>query len=425
MEGMEGWIARFHPLAEANNLPGHQPGDEICFIRRRSGERWAESTDSDFFTWCNFNDDGTRRAEAVCITEGQNGYDNNPFYSPDPSFPGLQLHGTEPALRLIAIGSCCMTAESPSKTRELTVGLDQNANHGHWRDDSQSIIFMSEYRGRSTNSSALSLDDSQPQQLTQGPYNWDIVQELAGDRMLVTRTSVLRPAELHLLNLTDQSDVQVTGVNDEIFATLDMPTVKERWVPGNRRQVHPMLGDLSARFRRIQTYPMLTYCQGGPQGQIGQWFSYRWNFHLMAAHGGYVVLAPNRRGLPGFGREWNDQISGDWGGQAMQDLLSATDDMLKEPYVDRDKLAAIGAGFGGYTVYWMMGNHQDRFATMIAHCGVFNLESMYGSTEELFFVNWDMGGPYWRSPEIQKEYNQFSPHRFVQNWKTPLLGISR
>ena len=142
----------------------------------------------------------------------------------------------------------------------------------------------------------------------------------------------------------------------------------------------------------------------------------------MAANG-YVIVAPNRRGLPGFGREWNDQISGDWGGQAMKDILSATDDMTKESYVDKDRVAAIGASYGGYSVYWLMGNHVDRFCSMIAHCGVFNLESMYGSTEELFFVNWDLGGPYWKSDKALEGYQKFSPHRFIANWKTPLLVI--
>jgi len=167
---------------------------------------------------------------------------------------------------------------------------------------------------------------------------------------------------------------------------------------------------------------MLTYCQGGPQGQIGQWFSYRWNFHMMASHG-YVVLAVNRRGMPGFGRKWNDDISGDWGGQAMQDVLASTDAMIADPTIDRSRVAAIGASFGGYTVYWLMGNDASRFCSMIAHCGVFNLESMYGSTEELFFVNWDLGGPYWASEAVGNAYAKFSPHKFVGKWKTPLLVI--
>ena len=142
----------------------------------------------------------------------------------------------------------------------------------------------------------------------------------------------------------------------------------------------------------------------------------------MAANG-YVIVAPNRRGLPGFGRRWNDEISGDWGGQAMQDILAATDDMMLEPYVDTQRMAAVGASFGGYTVYWLMGHHRDRFACMIAHCGVYNLESMYGSTEEIWFPKWDIGGAYWESPEVQRVYDRFSPHRFVKNWRTPLLVV--
>ncbi|MCA8955862.1 MAG: S9 family peptidase, partial [Planctomycetes bacterium] len=175
-------------------------------------------------------------------------------------------------------------------------------------------------------------------------------------------------------------------------------------------------------FDKTKRYPMLLYCQGGPQSQVGQWFSFRWNFHLMAANG-YVVLAVNRRGLPGFGQAWNDQISRDWGGQAMQDLLSATDAMCNEPFIDRERLGAVGASFGGYTIYWLMGNGGDRFKAMVAHCGVFNLESMYLSTEELFFPDWDLGGPFWRSPEVAKDYQRFSPHRFLGRWKTPLLVV--
>ena len=153
---------------------------------------------------------------------------------------------------------------------------------------------------------------------------------------------------------------------------------------------------------------MITYCQGGPQGQVGQWFSYRWNFHLMAARG-YVVVAPNRRGLPGFGGSWNDQISGDWGGQAMRDILAATDAMMLEPCIDTRRMAAVGASFGGYTVYWLMGHHRDRFCCMAAHCGVFNLESMYGATEEIWFPNWDLGGPYWKDAATDAVMRGFHP----------------
>ena len=213
-------------------------------------------------------------------------------------------------------------------------------------------------------------------------------------------------------------------IRDRIYENLELPKIEERWVDAtDGKKIHCWVIHLPGFDAESERkWPLLTYCQGGPQGQIGQWFSYRWNFHLMAAKG-YVIMAPNRRGLPGFGRQWNDQISGDWGGQAMKDLLSATDNMIAEPYIDGKRVGAIGASFGGYTVYWMMGNHNKRFCTMIAHCGVFNLESMYGSTEELFFVDWDLGGPYWESDEVKKEYDQFSPNRFIGKWDTPLLVI--
>jgi len=214
----------------------------------------------------------------------------------------------------------------------------------------------------------------------------------------------------------------LTDLNGEIYTKLQQPKLEERWVPStDGKKIHCWV-IYPPGFDPAKKYPLVTYCQGGPQGQIGQWFSYRWNFHLMAA-AGYVIVAPNRRGLPGFGREWNDQISQDWGGQAMQDILSTTDSMLTESFVDKDRVAAIGASFGGYTVYWLMGNHEGRFATMIAHAGLFNLESFYGSTEELFFANWDIGGAYWESAERQKSYDFHSPHRYVDNWRTPLMVI--
>jgi dipeptidyl aminopeptidase/acylaminoacyl peptidase len=231
-----------------------------------------------------------------------------------------------------------------------------------------------------------------------------------------------RPRELAILSMDDAAVRMVTDVNADHYADLALPRVEERWVEAtDGKKIHCWV-IYPPDFDPEKKYPLLTYCQGGPQGQIGQWFSYRWNFHLMAAQG-YVVVAPNRRGLPGFGREWNDQISTDWGGQAMKDILSATDSMLAEPYVDEERVGAVGASFGGYTVYWLMGNGGERFSAMIAHCGVFNLESMYGSTEELFFVNHDLGGPYWKSQSIQDEYDRFSPHNYVGKWKTPLLVV--
>jgi len=175
-------------------------------------------------------------------------------------------------------------------------------------------------------------------------------------------------------------------------------------------------------FDPEKKYPTLLYAQGGPQGALSQFYSFRWNFQLMAANG-YIVVAPNRRGMPGHGVEWNEEISTDWGGQVMDDYLTAIDEMAKEPFVDNDRLGAVGASYGGYSVFYLAGIHENRFKTFISHDGVFDLRSMYGTTEELFFVNWDIGGPYWDKDNAaaQKSYDQWNPVNFVQNWDTPML----
>ncbi len=174
-------------------------------------------------------------------------------------------------------------------------------------------------------------------------------------------------------------------------------------------------------FNPNRKYPTLLYCQGGPQSQVSQFYSFRWNFQLMAAKG-YIVVAPNRRGLPGFGREWNEDISGDWGGQAMRDYLAAIDDVKKESFVDEAHLGCIGASYGGYSVYYLAGNHDKRFKTFISHCGLFDLENWYLTTEELFFANQDLGGPFWKE-ENKEAYEKFDPKDYVQNWDTPILVI--
>ncbi len=378
-------------------------------------QRWAESTDSDVYLAT-----VDAPAESKNVTDGMDGYDNDPAFSPDGkylAFHSMQQPGFESDRNRIMVYD-----RQSGAIHEATAGLDQTSHGATWLPDSSGMLFSSEHRG-TEQIFRVSVAGVDVAQLSRGRFNWHLIDIFPdGQRALVSFMDMLRPTELAVLSLADGESETITAINDDIYRELELPTITERWVPAtDGKKIHCWV-IRPPDFDAGKPWPMLTYCQGGPQGQIGQWFSYRWNFHLMAAQG-YVVLAPNRRGLPGFGREWNDQISRDWGGQAMQDLLSATDEMLAEPYIDRRRAAAIGASFGGYTVYWMMGNHADRFRCMIAHCGVFNLESMYGSTEELFFVNWDMGGPYWKSPELQKDYNRFSPHRFVRNWKTPLLVI--
>ena len=405
------------PFGGAEQFNWSGDGKEIAYSLKNV-ERWAESTNSDVY----ITDITKGHASAVNISADNPGYDNNPVYSPDGkyiAFSSMARDGFESDRNRIMLRD-----RASGQTRELTAGLDQTTHEATWMPDSKSMLFVSETKG--TNQIfKMDLDSKGAKQVSEGRYNWSLFDILPdGDHALVSKMNMLRPKEIAVINLNDATDKTVSKINDTIYESLELPTIEERWVDAtDGKKIHCWVilpPDFDANEKK--QWPMLTYCQGGPQGQIGQWLSYRWNFHLMASQG-YIVVAPNRRGLPGFGREWNDQISGDWGGQAMRDILSATDAMVNEPYVDEKKAAAIGASFGGYTVYWLMGNHNKRFQTMIAHCGVFNLESMYGATEELFFVNWDLGGPYWKSKDLQSKYNDFSPHRFVGNWETPLLVV--
>jgi dipeptidyl aminopeptidase/acylaminoacyl peptidase len=203
-----------------------------------------------------------------------------------------------------------------------------------------------------------------------------------------------------------------------------MGKVEERWIKTTDNKEMLVWIIYPPKFDPGKEYPALLYCQGGPQSAVSQFFSYRWNFQMMAAHD-YVIVAPNRRGLPTFGTEWNDQISGDYGGQNMKDYLSAIDAMKKEPFIDEDRLGAVGASYGGFSVFWLAGNHEKRFKVFISHCGIYNLESMYGATDESFFVNYDLGGAYWEKENqtAQKSYAT-SPHKFVQNWDTPILIVT-
>jgi dipeptidyl aminopeptidase/acylaminoacyl peptidase len=291
-----------------------------------------------------------------------------------------------------------------------------------WAPDSQSLFFAAPVAG-TEQVFRIALDGT-VERVTSGRHDLNGVCVAPDGRTLYARKQTMeRPYEIVRIDVDGGAITPVTDVNGAIYATLELPAVEELQVRAvDGAFVHCWVIKPPG-FDESNRYPLLTYCQGGPQSPITQWFSHRWNFHLMAAKG-YVVVAPNRRGLPGFGQAWNDAISGDWGGLAMQDYLAATDAMFEKPWIDREHTAAIGASFGGYSVYWLMGHDQaDRFCAMIAHCGLFNLESWYGTTEELWFANWDIGGPYWQGAELEAEYRENSPHRFVGEWDTPLLVI--
>lgn len=393
------------------------PDSKWVAYTTKLAEHPAESTDTS--VW--LIDPRQPATSARDLSSGRPGYDNNPFWSADGKrigFHSMVRPGFEADRNRVMVYDL-----ADGKLTEWTTGLDQNANSAAFTPDGNGLTFVSEVSG--TEQIFRMPAGGPPKSLTSGDYNWNLVGLLpGGEKAVVLRQTMLRPDELYLLDLQDGSATQLSHANDELYAGLELPTVVSRRVTATDGREIQCWVALPPDFGKDpgRKWPMILFCQGGPQAQISQSFSWRWNFHLMAARG-YVVAAPNRRGLPGFGQAWNDQISGDWGGQAMRDLLSVTDDISREPWIDTARRSAVGASFGGYSVYWLMGNHGDRFRAMIAHCGVFNLESMYGSTEELFFVNWDLGGPYWKSEEIAAKYQAFSPHRFVRNWKTPLLVI--
>jgi dipeptidyl aminopeptidase/acylaminoacyl peptidase len=240
-----------------------------------------------------------------------------------------------------------------------------------------------------------------------------------GKTLVFGMRNMMNPFEIFSMK-TDGSELnQLTTENTGVLRQLQPITVKERWITSKDGKKFHNWVIYPPDFDSTKVYPMITYCQGGPQSTISQYFSYRWNLYTFASKG-YIIVAPNRRGMPGFGQAWNDAISKDWAGGAMEDILAATDELAKEKYVKKDGIAAIGASAGGYAVFWLEGNHNKRFSAFVSHCGVFNVESKYGSTEELFFPNWEFGGPYWEAKN-KPNFDKNSPHRYADKWDTPIL----
>ena len=312
------------------------------------------------------------------------------------------------------------------KTTEATAGFDYTVDAAKWAPDGFKIYFISGinatdqlwvYDGRLRSYPPL-------RQLTTdiGDYTGFSLSANKTEPFLVaSMMSISSPTELFRVDLKTGKSTQLTFTNKNVLKDTRMGKVEKRMIKATDGKEILTWVIYPPDFDASKKYPTLLYCQGGPQSTVSQFFSYRWNFQLMAANG-YIVVAPNRRGLPSFGTAWNREISGDWGGQCMRDYLSAIDEVSKEPFVNKDRLGAVGASFGGYSVYWLAGHHQKRFKAFISHCGVYNLESMYGTTEELWFPDFDLGGSFWQTPK-PKSYTQFSPVDFVQNWDTPILVI--
>ena len=381
--------------------------------KKKTGKEYALSTNTDIYLY------DTQTGETQNFTEGMMGYDMNPIFSASGdklAWESMEREGYESDKNRLFVADL-----KSGEKRNYSEDFEQNAHSLSWGNEGQVIYFISNIHATDEIYS-LALETGEIKRLTDGIHNYQTVQP-AGKKLVAQRVSMSHPADLYLVDPETGADVQITTVNDGILNQLTMGKVEERWMETtDGKKMHTWV-IYPPNFDPNKKYPTLLYNQGGPQGTVSQFWSYRWNFQMMAANG-YIVVAPNRRGLPGFGTEWNEQISKDYGGQNIKDLLTAIDEMAKEPFVDEENLGAVGASYGGFSVMFLAGNHDDRFSAFIAHDGIYNFEHMYTTTEEMWFVNWDYGGAYWdkENEAAQRSYT-FSPHKFVQNWDTPILII--
>jgi dipeptidyl aminopeptidase/acylaminoacyl peptidase len=313
------------------------------------------------------------------------------------------------------------------------VNLTQNRDDIHaegfrWSDDGKNIFFWAPINGTlqlfSVDYTGATMKVPDIKQVTKGDFDVTGIIAQSGNNLIVSRTDMNHATELFSVDVASGNMKQLTHINDSIYKTIGMCKTERRFVTTTDGQKMLVWVIYPPNFDPNKKYPTLLYCQGGPQSPLTQFYSFRWNFQLMASQG-YIVVAPNRRGMPGHGTKWNEQISKDWGGQVMKDYLSAIDDVSKEKFVDKNRLGCVGASYGGYSVYMLAGIHNNRFKTFIAHDGVFDLKSWYGTTEELWFANWDIGGPYWdkKNTGAQKTYSQFSPSNYIDKWNTPIMIV--
>ncbi len=380
---------------------------------KKEGTAYAISTNSDLYYY------DLEKGTTQNLTEGMMGYDINPVFSPDGkmiAFESMERDGYESDLNRLFI----LDLENGKKA-DYSSDFDQNVNSLVWNESSDKIYFVSDWHAR-FQIYEFSLKDQTYKSITKGDHNYQSVM-VAGEQLIGTKMSMSMPTEIFSVDKNTGDEEKLSQVNDDVLASLDLGKVEERWIKTTDNKDMLVWVIYPPNFDANKKYPTLLYCQGGPQSSVSQFFSYRWNFQIMAAND-YIIVAPNRRGVPSFGQKWNEQISGDYGGQNMKDYLSAIDALAKEPYVDEDHMGAVGASYGGFSIYWLAGHHNKRFKAFIAHDGLFNLEAQYLETEELFFANWDMGGAYWdKNNEVAQRTFANSPHRFVDKWDTPIMII--
>ncbi len=393
-------------------------GKSVIYVcKKLEGNQYVNSTNTDLYEY-NLENGATKN-----LTEGNLGYDKNPAISSTGMLGWLSMKrdGYESDKNDIKI-------MQEGKAVNLTADWDGTVDGFKWATDGQSIYFNAPIMGtiQLFQIEVPSKSNKMPQvkQITKG--QWDITGIVAQKKneLFVTRTDMNHAVEVYSVDLKSAKMKQITHVNDEAYEQITLSKVESRMIKTTDGKEMLTWVIYPPNFDPSKKYPTLLYTQGGPQSPLSQFYSFRWNFQLMAANG-YIVVAPNRRGMPGYGVKWNEAISQDWGGLDMQDYLVAIDSLAKEPFVDKDHLGCVGASYGGYSVFFLEGIAEGRFKTFISHDGPFDLRSMYGTTEELFFMNWDIGGPYWEKDNAiaQKGYEEFNPVNHVQDWKTPILIV--
>ena len=407
----EPWDSPLPPFGGSSQIAWTSDGKALAYIAKKLvGKEWTTSTNSDIYLY------DLASGETRNLTPFNEGYDKNPVFSPDGRYMAWESMAT-PGFESDKNRIMIMDLET-GKYRDYSAGFDQSSSGFAWSADSRTLYFVSGIHA-TYQLYALDLEAAEITQLTEGHHNYQSV-ALAGEHLIAERMSISMPTEIFRVNPASGAQDQLSFVNGGILARTAMGRVEERWVKTTDDKDMMVWVIYPPNFDPSKKYPALLYCGGGPQSAVSQFFSFRWNFQIMAAHD-YIVVAPNRRGLPTFGQEWNDQISLDYGGQNMKDYLSAIDAVKVEPFVDENRLGAVGASYGGYSVFWLAGNHDGRFSAFISHCGLFNLESWYATTEEMFFANHDIGGPYWEDPRPHSY--DFSPHLHLHKWDTPMMVI--
>lgn len=411
MEG-EPYECPMRPFSGADAFTWAPDGKSLIYVSRKlKGKDYSFSTDSNLYLY-NIENGSTK-----CLTEGMPGYDTDPVFSPDGSKLAWLSMAT-PKFESDKKRLMVMNMASGEIT-DLTENWDYWPEQIAWSPNGEAIWFVAYYQGTEP-VFKINLADCSIETIADGLYDYASVAPISDTSAISLRHSMREPNEIYCVT-KGQEVKQLTSVNSELLAQLKLGEVQKVMVPTSDGKEMLSWIILPPDFDPNKKYPAILYCQGGPQSAVSQFWSYRWNFMIMAANG-YVVIAPNRRGVPGFGTEWNRQISGDYGGQNMKDYLAAADYIAAQPYVDKSKIGAIGASYGGFSVYWLAGHHEGRFAALIAHAGIFNLEAQYLETEEMWFADFDLGGPYWdKSNEVAQKTYANSPHLFVKDWTAPIL----